>query len=169
MDQHGNRVGSNIVGQLVIRGATVMKGYWNNPEATARRLRAGPLPGEHVLYTGDYCRQDEDGYLYFLSRMDDIIKTRGEKVAPKEVEAALLDIQGIREAAVVGIPNAILGEAIKAFVVLDAGVTLTAKDITFECQKRLEPHMVPAEIEFRPALPTTGSGKVSRTGLRGFK
>ena len=77
----------NSVGQLVIRGATVMKGYWEKPEATAEKLKPGPLPGEQVLYTGDFCRMDDEGYLYFVARMDDIIKSRGEKVAPKEVEA----------------------------------------------------------------------------------
>src|SRR3984893_11350198 len=79
-------------GQLVIRGATVMRGYWGKPEATARKLRAGPLPGEQVLYTGDYCRIDAEGYLYFIGRSDEIIKSRGEKVAPKEVENVLMDI-----------------------------------------------------------------------------
>ena len=87
VDENDKRVGPGVVGQLVIRGATVMRGYWGKPEATARKLKPGPLPGEQVLYTGDYCRIDEEGYLYFVGRSDDIIKSRGEKVAPKEVEA----------------------------------------------------------------------------------
>ena len=97
--------GPGVVGQLVIRGATVMKGYWEKPEATAKKLKPGPLPGEQVLYTGDYCRIDEEGYLYFVGRMDEIIKSRGEKVAPKEVENALMDIPGVKEAAVIGVPD----------------------------------------------------------------
>jgi amino acid adenylation domain-containing protein len=165
VDDEGNRVGPNTVGQLVIRGATVMKGYWNKPEATARRLRPGPAPGEQVLYTGDYCRLDEDGYLYFVSRMDEIIKTRGEKVAPKEVEAALLDIPGVSEAAVIGIPDTILGQAIKAFVVLSTGVALTKPEILFECQARLEPHMVPRDVEVVSEIPRTTSMKVSTIEL----
>ena len=86
VDEHDNRLPPGQVGQLVIRGATVMKGYWEKPDATNEKLRPGPF-GEKVLYTGDLCRLDEEGYLYFVGRMDDIIKTRGEKVAPKEVEA----------------------------------------------------------------------------------
>ncbi len=71
-----------------------MRGYWEKPEETARKLRPGPLPGEMVLYTGDYCKLDEEGYLYFVGRMDDIIKSRGEKVAPKEVESVIVNITG---------------------------------------------------------------------------
>ena len=114
VDEGGKRVGVNVVGQLVIRGATVMKGYWEKPEATAKKLKPGPLPGEQVLYTGDYCRLDDEGYLYFVGRMDDIIKSRGEKVAPKEVEAVLYNIPGVREAAVIGVDDQILGQAVKA-------------------------------------------------------
>ena len=165
VDEHDNRLGSNQVGQLVVRGATVMKGYWGKPEATARRLRPGPLPGEQILYTGDYCRFDEDGYLYFVSRMDDIIKTRGEKVAPKEVENALMEIPGVREAAVVGMPDPILGEAVKAYVVLQDGAALTEKAIQIECQKRLETFMVPKQVKFVSDLPKTTTGKIKKTGL----
>ena len=113
------RLGPNQVGQLVIRGATVMRGYWEKPEATAKKLKPGPLPGEFVLYTGDFCRLDDEGYLYFVGRMDDIIKSRGEKVAPKEVENVLYNITGVRDAAVIGVPDDILGQAVKAFVVLE--------------------------------------------------
>ena len=165
VDERGDKVGPGVVGELVIRGATVMKGYWNKPEATAERLRPGPVPGELVLYTGDLCRLDEDGYLYFVARMDDVIKTRGEKVAPNEVEAALLGIAGIREAAVVGIPDTILGQAVKAFVVLQPGSELTPAAMRLQCQARLEPHMVPAEIVVVPALPRTSSMKINKREL----
>ncbi|HQF22815.1 MAG TPA: AMP-binding protein, partial [Polyangiaceae bacterium] len=77
VDEQDRKVGPNEVGQLVIRGATVMRGYWEKPEQTAKKLRPGPLPGEYVLYTGDYCKMDEEGYLYFVGRMDDVIKSRG--------------------------------------------------------------------------------------------
>jgi amino acid adenylation domain-containing protein len=153
------------VGQLVIRGATVMKGYWEKPEATAKKLRPGPVPGEMVLYTGDLCRQDEDGYLYFVGRMDDIIKSRGEKVAPKEVENAIVEIAGVKEAAVIGVPDPVLGEAVKAFVVIEKGATLTARDIQRECQKRLENFMVPKEIVLATELPKTTTGKIKKTDL----
>jgi len=165
VDENDQRVGPNQVGQLVIRGATVMRGYWEKPEETRQKLRPGPLPGEFVLYTGDYCRLDDEGYLYFVGRMDDILKSRGEKVAPKEVEAQLMNIEGILEAAVIGVPDEILGQAIKAFVVLEAGVTLTERDILKECQQRLEGFMVPKFIEFASSLPKTTSGKIKKTGL----
>lgn len=165
VDEHGTRLGPNQVGQLVVRGATVMQGYWRKPEATARRLRPGPNPGEKVLYTGDLCRFDEDGFLYFVSRMDDIIKTRGEKVAPREVEQALLAIPGVSEAAVVGAPDPLLGEAVVAFVVPAAGASLTVAAIRRECQKRLENFMVPSRIDIVAALPHNENGKVDRMAL----
>ncbi|MBM4782530.1 MAG: long-chain fatty acid--CoA ligase, partial [Archangiaceae bacterium] len=165
VDENDNKVGPNVVGQLVIRGATVMKGYWEKPQATAEKLKPGPVPGEFVLYTGDLCRLDEEGYLYFVGRSDDIIKSRGEKVAPKEVEGAIMNIPGVKEAAVVGVPDEILGQAVKAFVVLEQGVTMTEKDIMKECQKRLENFMVPKLVAFLDELPKTTTGKIKKTGL----
>ncbi len=165
VDERDNRLPPGQVGQLVIRGATVMRGYWEKPEATARKLRPGPLPGEQVLYTGDYCRLDDEGYLYFVGRMDDIIKSRGEKVAPKEVETAIVDIAGVKEAAVIGTPDELLGAAVKAFVVLEKGIRLTGKEIQRECQLRLESFMVPKVVEIVSELPKTATGKVSKKGL----
>lgn len=165
VDDDGKRVGPDVIGQLVIRGATVMKGYWEKPEATAKKLKPGPLPGEQVLYTGDFCKIDEEGYLYFVGRMDDVIKSRGEKVAPKEVENALMNISGVKEAAVVGVPDDILGQAVKAFVVLEEGSLLTEKQLQKECQSRLENFMVPKFVMIVPDLPKTDTGKIKKTGL----
>src|SRR5262245_53651699 len=147
VDDAGNRVGANVTGELVIRGAHVMKGYWENPEATAKALRPGPFPWEKVLYTGDLFRTDEDGFLYFVGRKDDIIKTRGEKVSPKEVENVLYALPGIREAAVVGVPDAVLGYAIKAVVALAPAAELKEQDIIRHCAKNLEDFMVPKLVE----------------------
>jgi acyl-CoA synthetase (AMP-forming)/AMP-acid ligase II len=166
VDEDDKKLGPNEVGQLVIRGATVMKGYWEKPEATAKKLRPGPIPGEQVLYTGDYCRLDEEGYLYFVGRMDDIIKSRGEKVAPKEVENVLYNIQGVKDAAVIGTPDELFGQAVKAFCVLEEGVTLTEKDVIRACQQKLEPFMVPKYVVFVPELPKTTTGKIKKTDLR---
>jgi amino acid adenylation domain-containing protein len=166
VDEAGNKVGPGVVGQLVIRGATVMKGYWEKPEATAKKLKPGPLPGEQVLYTGDYCRMDEEGYLYFVGRMDDVIKSRGEKVAPKEVENALMDIPGVREAAVIGVPDETLGHAVKAYVVLENGFVIPEKELQKECQRRLENFMVPKYIVTVPSLPKTDTGKIRKIGLQ---
>jgi acyl-CoA synthetase (AMP-forming)/AMP-acid ligase II len=166
VDENDEKIGPGQIGQLVIRSAMVMKGYWEKPEATAERLRPGPLPGETVLYTGDYGRFDEDGYLYFVSRMDDIIKSRGEKVSPREVENVLVDIPGVREAAVIGVPDPILGQAVKAFVILDQGATLTEKAVQIECGKRLETFLVPKAVVFVSDLPRTSGGKIKKTDLR---
>jgi amino acid adenylation domain-containing protein len=165
VNENDERVGPGEVGQLVIRGATVMRGYWEKPEETAKKLRPGPLPGEMVLYTGDFCKLDDEGYLYFVGRMDDIIKSRGEKVAPKEVESAIVDLPGVREAAVIGVPDPILGQAVKALVVLDEGSTVTERDIQSQCSRRLENFMVPKFIEIVAELPKTTTGKIKKTGL----
>jgi acyl-CoA synthetase (AMP-forming)/AMP-acid ligase II len=166
VDENDQRLGPGRVGQLDIRGATVMRGYWEKPEQTAQKLRPGPLPGEQVLYTGDLCRLDEEGYLYFVGRMDDIIKSRGEKVAPKEVENALVDIPGVKEAAVIGVPDALLGQAVKAFVVLEPGADLGEQQIMRECQKRLEAFMTPKYVVIVAELPKTNTGKIKKTDLR---
>ena len=170
-DEEGSRVGPGVVGELVIRGSHVMRGYWENPGATAKCYRPGPTPGERVLYSGDLFKMDEEGYLYFVARKDDIIKSRGEKVAPKEVENVLYGIEGVVEAAVIGVPDPILGQAIKAFVVLDADkdhpdVELTEKDILRHCQANLENFMVPQYVKFCDELPKTASGKIKKTDLR---
>jgi amino acid adenylation domain-containing protein len=165
VDEDDKRVGPEVVGQLVIRGATVMRGYWGKPEATARRLKPGPLPGEQVLYTGDYCRIDAEGYLYFVGRSDEIIKSRGEKVAPREVENVLLDVPGVREAAVIGVPDDLLGQAVKAFVVIEQGRTLGAKQLQKECQRRLESFMVPKSIVIVPSLRRTDTAKLNKRAL----
>jgi acyl-CoA synthetase (AMP-forming)/AMP-acid ligase II len=165
VNEKDERLGPGEVGQLVIRGATVMRGYWEKPEETARKLRPGPVPGEMVLYTGDYCRLDEDGYLYFVGRMDDIIKSRGEKVSPKEVENVIVDMPGVREAAVIGVPDAVLGQAVKAVVVLEDGADVREDEILSECRTRLESFMVPKIVEFAAELAKTASGKITKTGL----
>jgi amino acid adenylation domain-containing protein len=165
VDENDRRLGPNQVGQLVIRGATVMRGYWERPEETKKKLRPGPLPGEMVLYTGDLCRLDEDGYLTFIGRMDDIIKSRGEKVAPKEVENVIVDVPGVKEAAVIGVPDEVLGQAVKAYVVLEQGAQVQERDVIKACQKRLESFMVPRTVVFVAELPTTDTGKIKKSGL----
>ncbi|MGZ8197642.1 MAG: class I adenylate-forming enzyme family protein, partial [Burkholderiales bacterium] len=165
VDEHGARLPPGQVGQLVIRGATVMQGYWEKPEATARKLKPGLLPGERVLYTGDYCKLDEEGYLYFVGRMDDIIKSKGEKVAPKEVEAVISELPAVKEAAVIGVPDEVLGEAIKAFVVLQQGASATERDVQLACREKLESFMVPKHVVFVRELPKTDTGKIKKTGL----
>ena len=163
-DETGHRLGPGVVGELVVRGRHVMRGYWEAPEATAHRFRPGPVPGERLCYTGDLFRMDEEGYMYFVGRKDDIIKSRGEKVAPKEVENVLYALKGVVEAAVVGVPDPIYGQAIKAIIVAD-GVDLTAAMVLAHCAAHLEDYMVPKHVEFRRELPKTSSGKIKKTDL----
>jgi amino acid adenylation domain-containing protein len=162
VDENGNRVAPGVVGELVIRGANVMKGYWELPEETDRCLKPGPPPGEKVLYSGDLFRADEEGYLYFVGRKDDIIKTRGEKVSPREVEDVLYALEGIAEAAVIGVPDPILGSAIKAVLTLHPGAQITKQDVLRHCAAKLEDFMRPKIVEFRASLPKTESGKISK-------
>jgi acyl-CoA synthetase (AMP-forming)/AMP-acid ligase II len=162
VDDEGRRAPPGAVGELVIRGGHVMKGYWGDPEATARALRPGPFPWEKVLHTGDLFYADAEGFLYFVGRKDDIIKSRGEKVSPKEVENVLYEMPGIREAAVVGVPDPILGMAIKAVVVAEPGAALSEREVIRHCARRLEEFMVPRRVEFRDALPKSENGKISR-------
>jgi amino acid adenylation domain-containing protein len=167
--EDGRPVPPGEPGELVIRGPHVMLGYWEDPVATARCLRPGPLPGERVLHTGDICRQDEEGYLYFVSRSDDIIKCRGQKVAPREVEMALVSIAGVREAAVIGVEDEVQGSAVKAFVVLEHGTALTEALLREECHRRLEPGLVPKLIELVGELPRGPTGKVDKLALAGSR
>ncbi|HEY5997787.1 MAG TPA: AMP-binding protein [bacterium] len=166
VDEQGNRVGPGVVGELVVRGANVMLGYWELPEETAACIRPGKYPGERVLYTGDLFKTDEEGFLYFVARKDDIIKSRGEKVSPKEVENALYGLDGVLEAAVIGVPDDILGEAVKAFVVPEAGAALTERDVLKHCAAHLENFMVPKAVEIMKSLPKTSTGKISKKELK---
>ena len=163
-DEAGHRLGAGQTGELVIRGRHVMRGYWGDENATARRYTPGPLPGERVCRSGDLFRMDEEGFLYFVGRQDDIIKSRGKKVPPKEVENVLDGLEGVAEVAVIGIPDPVLGQAVKAFVVVD-GEALTEADVMRHCRANLEDYMVPKQIEFRRELPKTESGKIKKTGL----
>ena len=162
----GARLGPGEVGELVVRGRHVMRGYWEAPEMTARRYRTEPSTGDRLCYTNDLFKTDEDGFFYFVSRKDDIIKSRGEKVAPKEVEAVLYALPGIQEAAVVGVPDAVLGQAVKAYLV-STDPNVTEKQVLAHCRARMEDYMVPKLIEFCSALPKTESGKITKKGLGG--
>jgi long-chain acyl-CoA synthetase len=165
VDEEGKRLPNGSTGELVIRGNNVMRGYWEKPEETAARLKPGPLPGEMVLYSGDLFRTDDEGYLYFVARKDDIIKSRGEKVSPREVENVIWSLDGVAEVAVVGVPDDLLGQAIKAFVIQKDGYQLTARDVISHCRERLESFMVPKSVDFVAELPKTDTGKIRKKSL----
>jgi long-chain acyl-CoA synthetase len=165
-DEQGHRITApGQSGELIVRGAHVMVGYWNRPEETARYLRPGRWPYERELRTGDLFRQDEDGHLYFISRKDDLIKTAGERVGPRDVENVLYEIEAVKEAAVIGVPDDVLGSAIKAFLALRDGASLTEAEVIKHCQQRLERFKVPKHVAFLPELPKTNTGKISKKGL----
>ena len=141
-----------------------MRGYWNDPVQTAKRFRPGQIPGERLCYSGDLFRTDEEGYFYFVSRKDDIIKCRGEKVAPREVENVLYGIPGVQDAAVIGVPDPLLGQAVKAFIVAPSA-RLTAAEVIAYCRARLEDVLIPQYVEFRNELPKTDNGKIRTRDL----
>jgi len=152
-------------GELVVRGSNVMQGYWKLPQDTRRVLCPGTYPGEKVLYTGDIFEKDDEGYLYFLSRKDDIIKTAGFMVSPKEVENVLYEMEDVVGAAVIGVDDSILGKAIKAFIQLKDASNITEEDILSFCSERLEQYSVPKYIKICQKLPLTETGKISKRNL----
>lgn len=165
VDENGRQVKPNEVGELVIRGSNVMQGYWNSPELTAHYFRPDNKTGETLLYSGDYFRQDEEGFLYFLGRKDDMIKCKGERISAKEIENLVYEIKGVTEAAVVGVPDEILGQAIKVYIVSYQN-SLTEKDVLKYCTAHLESFAVPKYIEFADELPRTAHGKIDKKILR---
>jgi amino acid adenylation domain-containing protein len=165
VDEAGKRLPNGSTGELVIRGSNVMRGYWEKPEETAKRLKPGPIPGEMILHSGDVFRTDDEGWLYFVARKDDIIKSRGEKISPREVENVLYALEGVYEAAVIGVPDDLLGQAVKAFVTLKPGYQYTEREVIKHCAGRIENFMAPKYVEFVAELPKTDTGKIKKTGL----
>ena len=164
-DESGARLGAGQVGQLMVRGPHVMQGYWDDPDETRKRLRQGVWPWERTLMTGDLFRCDDEGFLYYVGRRDDMIKTRGEKVYPREIEDALLTAPGVLEAAVVGVPDALKGEAIHAHVAPRPGMVLQVHELHRFCSELLEAHLVPSRIVVHGRLPKTVNGKIDHRAL----
>lgn len=161
----GALVAPGEIGILHVRGPHVMLGYWNKREATRRMLRDGKYRYERVLCTGDWFRMDADGFLYFYGRTDDIIKSRGEKISPVEVENTIRRLQAVEDVAVVGVPHEVLGEAVAALVVLRPDEVCTTQDVRSHCSRYLEGYMVPTSVVFLDSLPKTPSGKVKKANL----
>jgi acyl-CoA synthetase (AMP-forming)/AMP-acid ligase II len=172
VDENGQPVKAGEAGELVHRGPTVSMGYWGQPELTAKVLRPHPyLPEElgkeeKVVYSGDLVRIDEEGFLYFVARRDAMIKCSGFRVSPTEVESVLFQSGRLREAGVIGVPDELLGQAIKAFVVPRDGDTIDPEALIAFCAERMPRHMVPKSVEALGSLPKTGSGKIDYPALR---
>ncbi len=156
------------IGELVVRGPHVMQSYWRRPRATSLALRPDPegTPGSRRLHSGDLFRLDAEGFLYFVSRRDDMLKIGGELVSPKEVENALFQLEAVAEAVVFGVDDPILGQALAARLVLADGARLHVQQVREHCTTVLEKFMVPRDIEFIASLPRTSTGKTHRRQAR---
>jgi acyl-CoA ligase (AMP-forming) (exosortase A-associated) len=172
VDENGRRCGPGETGELVHRGPTVSMGYWGQPELTARVLRPNPfLPPElgdveRVCYSGDLVRMDEDGFLYFIGRRDNMIKSSGFRISPTEVEEILFQSGKVQHAAVIGVADAMLGQAVVAFVVPGEGTPLDAEALRAWCAEKMPQYMLPKSIEVLDQMPKTSSGKVDYPALR---
>jgi long-chain acyl-CoA synthetase len=164
LDDGVTELGLGEVGELVIRGPQVMKGYHNMPTETANTLRDLGDGGAPWLFTGDIARMDEDGYFYIVDRKKELIKPGGYQVWPREVEEAIMANPKVLEVGVAGIPDPYRGETVKAWVV-KKDETLTEDEIKTWCKERLAPYKVPTHIEFRKELPKTTVGKILRREL----
>jgi len=143
-------------GEIVVKGKNIMAGYWKSPEETRKVLK------DNKLYTGDIAKMDDEGYLYMIGRSNDMIKSGAHRISPKEIEEVILEMQEVHEVCVVSIEDVILGEAIRAVVVLKPGYVVDAKKIKRHCQTKLASFKIPKEIVFVNELPRTSSGKVIR-------
>jgi long-chain acyl-CoA synthetase len=154
------------IGEIIIKGPQVMKGYWNLPTETANALRAGPDGQPGWFFSGDIGYMDEEGYFFISDRKKDIIIAGGYNIYPADVEAVLFEHPAVKEAAVIGVPDEHRGETVKAFVVLKEGQSATAEEIIAFCRERMAAYRVPRMVEFRDDLPKTIIGKVLRRELR---
>ena len=172
INENGKPCKPGEVGELVHRGPTVSMGYWGQPELTAKVLRPHPFPPtelgdvERVCYSGDYVKMDEDGFLYFIGRRDTMIKSSGFRISPTEVEEVLFKSGLLKIAAVIGVPDEVLGQTVKAFVVAREDVDLKAEGLREFCAANMPRHMVPKAIEVLDQMPRTTSGKVDYPALR---
>jgi len=159
VDESGKEVPPGTVGELVVSGipgVSLMKGYFNNPEATAQTLRDG------WLHSGDQAIMDEDGCFFFVDRKKDMIKRAGENVSASEVEEALKQHPAVFDAAVVGVPDPVRDQAIKAYVILHDGASATSEELITWCRARLSGFKVPERVEFRDVFPRTSVGKIQK-------
>lgn len=160
VDDQGRDVPTGELGEIVIRGHNVMKGYYKRPEATAAAIRNG------WFHSGDIALRDEDGFFFIKDRVKDMIIRGGFNVYPREIEEVLYGHPAIAEAAVIGIPDAALGEEVRAVVALKPGHTTTEAELIEYCKERLAAYKYPRSIEFRDTLPKTATGKILKRELR---
>jgi acyl-CoA synthetase (AMP-forming)/AMP-acid ligase II len=169
MTEDGRLAASGEVGELLVRGPTLMKGYWGLPDLTARVLAADPrpgaIPGDRVMRTGDLVRTDANGDYTFLGRRDHQVKSRGYRIELGEIEVTLYAHESVEEAAVCAVPHDEIGHELIAAVVPRPRVELRSSDLEAFCRSRLPKYMVPSAFLIRPDLPRTSTGKVDRKAI----
>jgi acyl-CoA synthetase (AMP-forming)/AMP-acid ligase II len=159
-DDDWNRLPQGATGEIAVRSDLIMRGYWNRPDATADVLRDG------WFRTGDIGMLDDQGYLYISDRKKDLIKSGGASISPREVEEIIGLHPSVQEVAVIGVPDELWGEAIKALVVLRDGARATEDELISFCKDRLASFKKPKSVEFLSELPRGGTNKVLRRALR---
>jgi len=160
VDEDGNEVPPHQAGEVIVSGPILMSGYWGHPELTAQTIRNG------WLYTGDVGRRDEEGFFYILDRRKNMYISGGENVYPAEVEKVLYENPGVKEVAIIGVPDPKWGEAGKAFVVRKEGANVSAKELVQWCAERIAKYKVPQTVEFVDRLPKNAAGKVMKHRLK---
>jgi long-chain acyl-CoA synthetase len=160
VDDEGHEVPTGVIGEILLKGAKVFKGYWKNAEATRATIVDG------WVRTGDIGKMDGQGYVYILDRNKDMINRGGEKIYSLEVENVICDNLKVLEVAVVGVPDPVLGEVVKACIALKPGEKATDEEIKSFCAQRLADYKVPKFVEFMNSLPRNPAGKVSKPELR---
>lgn len=161
VDEKGNELPANTPGELLFRGPNIMKGYFNLPEATTEALKNG------WLHTGDIGYVDDEGYIFLIDRKKDLIIVGGLNVYPREIEEVLYSNPKVAEAAVIGVPDALRGEMVKAYIALKQGETASEREIIKFCQERIANYKLPKSVEFLDALPKTSTGKILKRALKG--
>jgi len=160
IDDNGKELPPNQPGEIIVRGP-IMKGYYNNPQATAEVIKDG------WLYTGDIGKVDEDGYLFLLARKKELIITKGQNIYPSDIEDVLCAHPKVAEAAVVGVPDELRGEVVRAIISLKEGEVTTEEEIRRFCRQYMADYKLPKQIIFVDSLPKTAIGKVLKEELRG--
>ncbi len=160
VDEEDRDLPAGELGEIVVKGQNVMKGYLNQPAATAESIRDG------WFHTGDIGKMDEDGYFYILDRKKDMINVAGLNVYPREIEEVLYSHPKIAEAALIGVNEGLKGEVPKAFVALKEGVEMTREEVIAYCREKLADYKIPKHVEFRESLPKTPTGKILKRALR---